>query len=218
MKERPILFSKPMVRALMGGTKTQTRRIAKGCNFVSSGGAPLNFTDDDIKDVLCPYGQPGDRLWVREAWSHDAESLDHCRASAEDAMGGGAYGPYYRATESAPDTLRWRPSIHMPRWASRITLLITSVRVERLQDISEADAMAEGIERLPDPVIDGGWSGPNRFTLKGMGAGACAGLVSWNAPTATELYQRLWTEINGPGSWDANPWVWVVEFKRMEPA
>ena len=220
MKDRPILMSAPMVRATLAGTKSQTRRavthpVLQGLPKIGDIGG--GWWGDEAFQARCPYGQPGDRLWVREAWSHDAESLEHCRASAEDAMGGGAYGPYYRATEVAPDTLSWKPSIHMPRWASRITLLITSVRVERLQDISEADAMAEGIERLPDPVIDGGWSGPNRFTLKGMGAGACAGLVSWNAPTATELYQRLWTEINGPDSWAANPWVWAVEFKRVTP-
>ena len=238
MKDHPILMSAPMVRAILAGTKTQTRRIVKlphqnplgqwaPVSWGGPNGGRTAHGETVLEQILighsrtgeilgCPYGQPGDRLWVREAWSHDAESLDQCRASAEDAMGGGAYGPYYRATEVAPDTLSWKPSIHMPRWASRITLLITSVRVERLQDISEADAMTEGIERLPDPVIDGGWSGPNRFTLKGMGSGAYAGLVSWNAPTATELYQRLWAEINGPESWDANPWVWAVAFKHIK--
>lgn len=222
-KDSPILMSAPMVRATLAGTKSQTRRAVKHpllkdlSRIINCGDGWWGDEEGEVQ-ARCPYGQPGDRLWVREAWSHDAESLDQCRASAEDAMGGGAYGPYYRATEVAPDTLSWKPSILMPRWVSRITLLITSVRVERLQNISEADAMAEGIERLPAPVIDGGWSGPNRFTLKGMGSGACAGLVSWNAPTATELYQRLWTEINGPESWDANPWVWVVEFKRVEAA
>jgi hypothetical protein len=86
----------------------------------------------------------GARLWVRETWSHDAPDLDTCRAADEDALPGTGYGPYYRATEVAPDTLKWRPSIHMPRWASRITLEITEVRVQRVQDITDADAEAEG--------------------------------------------------------------------------
>ena len=106
---------------------------------------------------------------------------------------GGSYGPYYRATEFAPDTLRWYPSIYMPRWASRITLEIISVRVERLQDISEPDAMAEG-------VCAGDWEYDN-------GEGT---------ESARESYQRLWESINGPGSWDANPWVWVIEFKAVK--
>lgn len=209
MKERPILFSAPMVRAILAGTKLQTRRAAKGVNFVSSGGAPLNFTDDDIKAVPCPYGQPGDRLWVREAWSHDAESLDHCRASAEDAMGGGAYGPYYRATEVAPDTLSWKPSIHMPRWASRIMLEITGVRIERLQDISKADALAEGVE-----AWRAGWDEKTAATA--FLHGTQARTKTNDGAIAQRLYYLLWEQINGPGSWDVNPWVWVVEFKRIE--
>lgn len=206
MKQRPILFSTPMVRALLAGSKTQTRRALKvlpppGTFQVSTYNHPdprphffawqeLPHEAAMIADdwaFPCPYGQPGDQLWVREAWSHDAESLEHCRASYEDAMGPGSYGPYYRATESAPDTLRWKPSIHMPRWASRITLEITAVRVERLQDIGEADAKAEGMMCSAHPLRD-----------------------------CRMEYADLWEQLNGSGAWRANPWVWVVEFKRVK--
>lgn len=235
MKYRPILMSAPMVRASLDGTKTQTRRIVKGeraARGLESGWhlKPYGFvTDQQFIKAACPYGQPGDRLWVREAWMPDPPrdgkwgytEWAGCRigqiAAVPDRFRKPEFCNYRASWPHKEDNLRWTPGIHMPRWASRITLEVTGVRVERLQDISEADSMAEGIERLPDPVIDGGWSGPNRFTLKGMGAGACTGLVSWNAPTATELYQRLWTEINGPGSWDANPWVWVIDFQPAPP-
>ncbi len=210
MKTKPILFSGPMVRALLDGSKTQTRRVFKAKN----GGVWPHKNDlPGMHQIMrnCPYGHRigGDRLYVRETWAAP-HAYDHLppRLIPKDAR------IHYAATEDRGGLL-WRPSIHMPRWASRITLEIAGVRVERLEDISEADAIAEGIERLPEPVIAGGWSGENRFTLKGMGTGACAGDVSWNAPTAAELYQRLWESINGPGSWDANPWVWVVEFRRV---
>ena len=116
-------------------------------------------------------------------------------------MGSSEYGPYYRATESAPDTLRWIPAIHMFRWASRITLEITSVRVERLQDISEADAIAEGIEERvfgSDPCRWRVYGVPDTFT---------------SCPVTS--YQSLWEFINGAGSWETNPWAWVVEFRRL---
>lgn len=199
------MFSAPMVRAILGGQKSQTRRVVK----LPSGhmwavpadydgqiiykGAHNEFHNEfPVDELKCPYGRPGDRLWVREAWAHDAESLEQCRASHEDAMGGGAYGPYYRATEVAPDTLRWRPSIHMPRWASRINLEVTGVRVERLQDISGADALAEGIKERGTYPHD---SDPEEIDR-------------------TE-YRRLWESINGSGSWAANPWVWVIQFKKV---
>lgn len=168
--------------------------------------------------VKSPYGQPGDRLWVREAWAHDAPDLETARTRHEDVMGGGVtYGPYYRATEGEPDTLRWRPSIHMPRWASRIILEVTGVRVERLQAISEADALAEGIEKSHiDIAKRQRWKiydftdGPDGYAE-----------VRYCGPTHTlsplRSYESLWLNINGPGSWNANPWVWVIEFKRVKP-
>ena len=189
MRERPILFSAPMVRAILAGTKTQTRRAIKAPGiFVSSGAinghGVVSMTDAGIREVRCPYGQPGDRLWVREAWKVD---LNH---------------RFYRADGDPGGPVPWTPSIHMPRWASRITLEVTGVRVERPQDISEADAKAEGVHRC----LDGLWSG-----------GAWKHLRRPNCyADPCNAFCDLWASINGPGSWDANPWVWVVEFRRVE--
>ena len=179
MKERPILFSAPMVRALLAGMKTQTRRAFKTKN----GGVWPNANDlPGIRQILrsCPYGQPGDRLWVRETFARiDGQTRPWIETD---------YKATYTHGDRLGDTLgikkRWTPSIHMPRHASRITLEVTGVRVERLQDISEADAIAEGV--YTDP--------------------ACP---------AYDAYAQLWDEINGLGSWEANPWVWVVEFKGL---
>jgi hypothetical protein len=214
MKERPILFSAPMVRAIQAGTKTQTRRVVKSVGrdggFVlveQESGAYWPYRSDDGETTFvtvrergdeylheipmcCPYGAPGDRLWARETWAQPgavARSDDPVR---ED-------GPVvYRADGESAHS--WRPSIHMPRWASRITLEVTGVRVERLQDISGADAIAEGIER--DALTDD-WSSYGQF----VGA----------ALTPKGSYRALWDSINGTGSWDANPWVWVVEFRVL---
>ena len=170
MKERPILFSAPMVRAILAGTKTQTRRVLKlqppaGAEHHSLADVGHPWHDiyghdgPAVHRVRCPYGQPGDRLWVRETWRHTASGLEESRAITEDITSGIAVD--WRATyiercmkelgfsreeaEMADNFETWLPSIHMPRWASRITLEITGVRVERLQDISEADAISEGI-------------------------------------------------------------------------
>lgn len=213
MIERPILFSAPMVRALLAGTKTQTRRVVKPqpCAAVTSVYLPFRdepnnwhgYGDDLIRWLgRCPYGQPGDLLWGRESWrvcgGREYEyQQDRCRVM-------------YRATHEEDgfplgwESYKWRPSIHMPRWASRITLEVTGVRVERLQDISEADAIAEGIERA---VIGDDW---RRYS---DAASELAGLPPCVTPRAS--YQSLWESINGPGSWDANPWVWVVEFAPL---
>lgn len=212
MKERPILFSAPMVRAILAGTKTQTRRVVRkqfapdaivaevGATtpegWQVSGHSGLWWADagaclDDA--VRCPYGQPGDQLWVREAW-------DFLPDSAGDEPNAALI--VYWATGSSerrlvPDGFKSllyghekrRPSIHMPRWACRITLEVTDVRVERLQSISIGDCIAEGIPR-------GGPENPDGIERR--------------------EYRKLWECINGPGSWDANPWVWVVSFKRIE--
>lgn len=171
MKERPILFSAPMVRAILEGRKTQTRRIAK--EFDPTPGKMDGILSRHPHQQGCRYGKPGDRLWVRETWGWDDEDPS-------------AVNPRYRATHSSAD--RWIPSIHMPRWASRITLKVESVRLERLQDISQKDAYSEGVT-INDP--DG-----------------CDPVMS---------FAELWESINGPGSWEANPWVWVVQFKRINP-
>lgn len=206
MKERPILFSAPMVSALLDGSKTQTRRIAKfpeGTTaaewVVNKQAVPDGIYTGWVIDTpaplslprKCPYGQPGDQLWVREAWRTYA-SLDGIRPR-EIAPGAGIQ--YEALGTNLPgdkgDYLlgmgKYRPSMFMPRLASRITLEVVDVRVERLQDISEADAEAEG------------WTGPilGRYT-------------------AYHWYLELWESINGKGSWDANPWVWVIEFRRIK--
>jgi hypothetical protein len=212
MKERPILFSAPMVRAILDGSKTQTRRVVKGADYFAVGwpckfGDPCNdahclYSHADGKHLTVmrsPYGQPGDRVWVRETWAQ-VGSVDPGYLT-------------YRATypkclpmhmQNVPADIKdagykWTPSIHMPRWASRIDLEITGVRVERLQDISEADAIAEGAppsHRSIDRIS-------REFGYKDFPR-------SW--------YAQLWDQINGPGSWDSNPWVWVIEIKQIKKA
>lgn len=199
--ERPILFSGAMVRAILNGSKTQTRRVVKpqpeeGYRLTeipmsTKGGEwalDRNPSHDSEIRLLCPYGKPGDRLWVREAVCLRPEG----------------YG--YRAdNDPTNNPTRWIPSIHMPREASRITLEITDVRVERLQDISEADAEAEG-------VAVGDW-----ITLHGQFASLPMS-VSRGAVTARESFQCLWNGLNGRRgyNWESNPFVWVVTFKRLE--
>jgi hypothetical protein len=230
MKERGILFSGAMVRALLDGTKTQTRRPYKarkhpdfGCEMAAF---ELAGTPQHVVDRMCLYGKPGDRLWVREtwgvvsnAWDDDGNLVDWvpdrpATAIADMPFGQGYYsghaiyaadGPYEWAGDDdggGEPRSAWHPSIHMPRAASRILLEITSVRVERLQDIGEADCWAEGIEAceslLDDvAIID---------LAKRMGR--CM-------EDAAPSYAALWESINGASSWDTNPWVWVVEFKRV---
>ncbi len=204
MKERPILFSAPMVRSLLNGTKTQTRRVCKpaeaaALSFVVEVPDPLergqvyngsHFGDEEGGvQFACPYGGIGDRLWVRET---HAPQPDCSLAWEKWLNGAGGEKPIIHYAADASDRAwvdKWRPSIHMPRWASRIDLEIIGVRIERLQEIGEADARAEGYEIGPPPCIDD----PMRW------------------------YRYLWEQINGAGSWDANPWVWVVEFRRIRP-
>lgn len=194
MRERPILFSAPMVRAILDGTKTQTRRVVKpqpvtrgrvdeDC-VVTIGkqthSGPTRYMLDRLTEFGCPYGQPGDRLWVKETHAIRSTGQVVYRADTTD------FDP--RAADVVGG--RWRPSIHMPRRASRITLTITDVRVERLQEISEVDAEAEGVAFMREHTdID--------ETL-----------------TAVQLYAALWDSINGEGAWSSNPWVWVVTFTR----
>lgn len=203
MKERPILFSAPMVRAILNGTKTQTRRVVKpqppeGYAF---SGVTTASTDPQqvgkwvwslgtsgpgpLHRVRCPCGIPGDRLWVRETWT---EVAGPCRDEDPEEFRRQRVGVIYRA-DSPSDILdgTWKPSIFMPRWASRLTLEVTGVRVERLKDISRGDCMAEG---CPFPNM-AGQTDP----------------VAW--------YRELWEKINGPDTWELNPWVWVLEFKRI---
>lgn len=187
MKELPILFSGAMVRALLAGEKTQTRRILKGANHVSAGGVPLKFKGSHIEEVCCPYGWIGDRLWVRETFARvDGQSQPWIETD---------YRATYKHGDRLGDTLgfkkRWTPAIHMPRHASRITLEVTGVRVEHLQNISSDDAYAEGAAAWAAEVVKDG----NKFS------------------SAIAAYRALWGQINGPDSWATNPWVWVVDFK-----
>lgn len=223
-KERPILFSAPMVRALLSGAKTQTRRLVKpmsraqakwltpellakvpsvevgkwdcghGASLTHPGGGPLGF-------VTCPYGGPGDRLWVRETWApFDGDTNRNAAPAGVPAM--------YRADRSfMVEPGRWKPSIYMPRWASRIELEVTAARVERLQAISEADVKAEGIREGHHDVPAAMGGGVKTWGLGGD--------EWWTDPVAA--YRSLWVDINGAGSWALNPWVWVVEFKRVRP-
>lgn len=204
-----------MVRALIAGTKTQTRRVVKpqppADKQRSAWYEPgvMGWAQEEVPAqhwhrVRCPYGQPGDRLWCRETWRPDPPcdgtwgytAWAGCRegqiAAVPDAFRNPAFC-LYRADWKENDAadVRWTPAIHMPRWASRNTLDVTSVRVERLQDISEADCAKEGAP----------------FSYSGF--------APEDAPDWRGWYRDLWESINGPGSWDANPWVWVVEFKRI---
>ena len=250
MKERPILFTGPMVRALLDGSKTQTRRIMKPqptlvpdepqrfwwpSNIYQSM-VRLDWAAErpEIYGEICPHGDVGERLWVRETWGVVSNDWDAdgnlvdwtpdrpATAINEIRFGQGYYsghaiyaadGSYEWAGDDdggGETRSAWHPSIHMPSAASRILLEITGVRVERLQDCSKRDAIAEGIRRyehfwreaeypLDDVAYEPvkGW--PTRYSCP------------------VQAYQALWESISGAGSWDANPWVWVIEFKRVTP-
>lgn len=192
---RPILMSGPMVRAILAGRKTQTRRIVKGTTERPSAKYSDEYMEAWKNDAgwaqICPYGKPGDNLWVRETWG---------RANGF----GGASGDVlvYRADVDLTG-VRWKPSIHMPRWASRINLQVLSVRVERLQDISEEDAIAEGVEYHHDEKeAFAGWYSADRTVLY---------------PTAKRAFQDLFESINGPEAWERNDWLWVISFPKFTP-
>ncbi|ASM11823.1 ASCH domain-containing protein [Serratia marcescens] len=203
MKERPVIFNGEMVRAIIDGRKTQTRRPIKfplldknmGCELAGNELAG-EVRAGNYSNV--PFGQVGDRLWVRETWQGplvDEEHLDDYLANVEKfqtpqfceyAADGGARPEFCDLDDNVRQG--WRPSIHMPRWASRITLEITAVRVERLNDISDGDAISEGC------------------SISDMKSGDCV----------ADVFARLWSSIYGVDSWNANPWVWVIEFRRVD--
>lgn len=186
MRERPILFNGAMVRAILDGRKTVTRRICKPqpselAHTTSADGNPMGSWWETGKDInRCPYGKPGDRLWVRETWANGATRAMY-RAGCNES-----YTP--------PDG-QWRPSIHMPRWACRLLLEVTDVRVERLQAITYEQAAAEGVHRDQRMWYATDEGGP-----------------AFKYPE--QAFAQLWRQTGG--DWDANPWVWVVEFKRAE--
>ena len=243
-KERPILFSAPMVRAILAGQKTQTRRVVKHKPpFTNSSDWPFvghcadgwpGFCSRDPfelhlpngywdKGIPCPYGKPGDRLWVRETWCpvyHGSYEPWPRKEKTPESFHSAfiQYNADYQFGGSDYDGF-WRPSIHMPRFACRITLEITEVRIERLQSISEECAKAEGIYGVPhsesisdNPVFS--FSAGATYYWDGEG-GRRGGF-----DTAKQCFECLWSTIyaaDGPNGWAANPWVWVVEFKRMQP-
>lgn len=254
MRERPILFSAPMIRALIDGRKTQTRRVMKP-QPAPNGTWSKTLNDfvclideyppsatiwnggwlgmDAGEKQCCPCGVPGDRLWVRETWQHAPQDRCDCPQPSEPSPcddwsnGTGCRSNrgevLYRAdvgneteersvvrlahrhgTHVAP----WRPSIHMPRWASRITLEITDIRVERLQEISEADAEAEGAA-FTCPQCGNDLDDEH-------GTEVHAACDDPDMGSHGEGFRRIWTAINGSGSWDANPFVWCLSFRRIE--
>jgi hypothetical protein len=237
MKERPILFSGPMVRAILEGRKTMTRRILKPqpdmamdgeiCPDGSGGYSwePVwpqghKKAGKIVCSLSCPYGGPGDRLWVRESWALTHPSFDYETQCVDefipfegkipkempDSYWKVVYGANFNEMQVHKDDRfikNWKPSIHMPRWASRLTLEIVDVRPERLQEITEEDVVKEGIQKPYCSV-----SSKNLYQI--WVNGKCI-----ENEKAAFVYQSLWNSINGPGSWEANPWIWTIEFKRI---
>lgn len=224
MADKPIIFSGGMVRALLDGRKTQTRRVLKlptkgeyvrhdmgGWAPTTIGGGGVFTIERDGTRTLAQERvaiwnqttgtcietplQIGDRLWVREA--HAIEVLDEYAWYRLDHPEANGYGPRV--------DVRWRPSIHMPRWASRLTLIVESVRVEHLHDISDEDAVAEGLWYCDDGPGAGFWFGDSEGTLKHV----------WG-DGSVECYARLWDHLHGLGSWDENPWICALTFRVIK--
>lgn len=232
-KERPILFSAPMARAILEGRKSQTRRVvkpqpalnldsddilkvglpeSKGLGYYS-GSTPYRWSKKDRAPdrTPCPYGAPGDRLWVREPWkAHSTFNHLPPRDIPQSRV-------FYLAGPEAysPDHARYRHARFMPRWASRILLEVTAVRVERLQAISYADIVAEGVTV---PVnAETGHALIDISTKDGAGAFLDAVTIKDPIAIVRAHWAALWCAVNGRASWDANPWVWAITFRRLEP-
>ncbi|MCD5925967.1 hypothetical protein LB363_23510 [Klebsiella pneumoniae] len=212
MTERGMIFNSEMVRAILDGRKTQTRRIMapqpaddiERCIFPNPEAigwkSSLRHKHGSTTAHFCHYGKPGDRIWVRETWAEagaSAPDLKLYRANYPEHV------PSIYENVPLAEEIRWTPSIHMPRWASRILLEITDVRVERLNAISEEDAEAEGIdmEALYDSQDCYDCIADHNMTGR---------------PTVTGAFKYLWESIYGEEGWKSNPWVWVIEFKRVE--
>lgn len=268
--ERPILFKGRLVRAILAGAKTQTRRLVRIDDRPITGaraapgrrqrGIPSNAVNVRMLGYLkcdappgsetvscrvdCPYGDPGDRLWVRETWA----PVDHFMGEEKEEPQSIGYQadrvalchhhPMFESQPSRLDTyawnwdaITWRPSIHMPRWASRIDLEVTEVRVERLQAITAEDAIAEGVTSREIATRYGtrtGWS--TDWTRVGApslwAAGSSTPTGRVKAPLTEEdvclgspqmAFANAWIEINGQEAWDSSPWVWVISFRRVRP-
>lgn len=237
--ERPIIFKDDMVRAILEGRKIQTRRIMKPQPVIGDDGwfrwdghkpnskyGAYASNQVDLKSisifvgVSSPYGRPGDRLWVREAHAFVPQPAYRCstgiyqQINPSDDYEACVYRENFDRSRSFP----WRPSIHMPRWASRITLEITDVRVERLQDISEEDAIAEGARHFPDLPGTSPYEQDDRWSMETPDScDKCLG-------NARMAFANYFCKITGnapkglhdPRPWDANPWVWVIEFRRVD--
>lgn len=198
MIKRGMIFNAEMVRAILDGRKTQTRRIVKlqpdedGLAKVTNG----PWVDTSERNYRCPFGDVGDRIWVRETWAEagaSAPNLKLYRANYPEHL------PSHYENVPPANEIRWTPSIHMPRWASRILLETTDVRVERLNAISEHDAQAEGVAKLRGGFWQHYQPGWTQHQLSARGS-----------------FVTLWKSIYGEESWNSNPWVWVIEFKRIE--
>lgn len=230
MNVRPILFSGEMVRALLDGRKSQTRRVITSprpnhpelvlqdwgngwAPFCSDDGESANCDDGMEYPIDCPYGKPGDLLYVRETWAVWEQFSDVCKIAyrASERRSATEFFDYRKPTEIIATPGKWKPSTHMPRWASRLTLRITNVRVERLQDISDDDALAEGIERhyphyddKADEILhqnERWWKYCRGFALL----------------SPVHAFAHLWDSINAKKHpWDSNPFVWVVSFEVIE--
>lgn len=273
MKEHPILFSGPMVQALLDGSKTQTRRVVKlrelagdyfeggaagvefdGFRIPRDGGPPpAQFSAEAVgggayisEELYCPYGQPGERIWARETvyaygrwvtrfsakkkrdeW-HFVDMTTECDRRYQYAADNPDV-PLATGRGGAMPAWYTRPAIFMPRAACRIVLDITGVRVERLTDCSEADAKAEGVMQLdddssrPEVRTKEGWqlcptcAGTGLHSTLGAGGGVNFDVDCTDCDSHLKLYRHLWEAINGVDSWVANPWVWVIGFKRVTP-
>ncbi|EOS7188539.1 TPA: hypothetical protein NBM61_000063 [Klebsiella pneumoniae] len=223
MKERGMIFNGEMVRALLDGRKTQTRRIVKGTDSAVKFCKEWNINGEEVFVVLgekdhtgmnpvlgaisCPFGAVGNRIWVREAFRVHSRATDVAtlvyKASERNSWTEQTHRVPVAVCNKPATPEKWTPSLHMPRWASRILLEITDVRVERLNAISEEDAEAEGInmEALADSQDRYDCIADHNMTGR---------------PTATGAFKYLWESIYGEESWKANSWVWVISFKRVE--
>ena len=247
MKERPILFSTPMVQAILAGRKTQTRRILKPqlpidayeINLFN----PENWRDETHAEKgiyywskpglkrfpKLPYGLPGDQLWVRETWNQVWECISgknkgqrYCKG---DTISGQSYSAPWYEYAAGPfkdeEPPKWKPSIHMPRIASRILLEVCGIRVERLHDISEEDILMEGV-RIPthngNPIFRLGLENSAlNFMPEGFNLRDGNDIPFSERDYLFAHYAELWCKINGRESWDSNPWVWVIAFKVIKP-
>ena len=227
MKERPILFSAPMVRAILEGRKTVTRRVfapermtwprkgfyethaLRGGELMTTGFGPFH---PERWLSYCPYGQPGDRLWVRESFWKNEDGFKPTLLLGAKATQQAEYDASLNdldREELRQFQYKRKPSIHMPRWASRITLEVTGVRVERLWEITSEQAIAEGIEGTrPSNQCEMAWRDYAMAKLDPF---------EWFG-RPVDSFHSLWVSINGTDSWNANPWVWAVEFKRIQQA